>query len=185
MSDSETDLFQYTSGRWLWNEEQQLKKRYTPFNVLELKRIAAHSIGAGTCTAIIKLAEGNYNKCFRLEMDNGSAVIARIPHPNAGPRYYTTASEVATMDFVRHHKCYRMCDLSNMQSRLERFSEYRHPVCMLGMPTRITPSVLSTSSWRKHQVPWCKKCGKIFPSMTKWTSRTSSLSYRPSCFKYP
>ncbi|GAQ45724.1 hypothetical protein ACLA_024740 [Aspergillus niger] len=101
MSYSETDLFQYTSGRWLWNEEQQLKNRYTPFNVPELKRIAAHSIGAGTCTAITKLAEGNYNKCFRLEMDNGSAVIARIPHPNAGPRYYTTASEVATMDFAR------------------------------------------------------------------------------------
>ncbi|PWY75793.1 phosphotransferase family protein [Aspergillus eucalypticola CBS 122712] len=101
MSDSETDLFQYTSGRWLWNEERQLKNRYTPFNVPELKRIAAHSIGAGTCTAITKLGEGNYNKCFRLEMDNGSSMIARIPHPNAGPRYYTTAFEVATMGFAR------------------------------------------------------------------------------------
>ncbi|GKZ43943.1 phosphotransferase enzyme [Aspergillus brasiliensis] len=97
----ETDLFRFTSGRWLWNEEQQLRNRYTPFNVSELKKIAAHSIGADTCTAITKLAEGYYNRCFRVEMNNGSAVIARIPYPIAGPRYYTTASEVATMDFAR------------------------------------------------------------------------------------
>jgi len=38
---------------------------------------------------------------FRLVMDNGSVVIARIPNPNSGPAYKTTASEVATMDFVR------------------------------------------------------------------------------------
>lgn len=47
-----------------------------------------------------KLAEGGYNKVFRLVMDDGMAVIARIPNPNAGPRFYTTASEVATMEFV-------------------------------------------------------------------------------------
>ncbi|GJP88722.1 hypothetical protein AlacWU_01621 [Aspergillus niger] len=100
MAESDTDLFQYTAGRWLRNEEKKLQNRYTPFNVSELKRIAAHSISADTCTVIMELAEGNYNKCFRLEMDNESTVIARIPHPNAGPRYYTTASGVATMDFV-------------------------------------------------------------------------------------
>jgi len=37
-------------------------------------------------------------------MDNGSVVIARIPCPNAGPLFKTTASEVATMDFVSHPK---------------------------------------------------------------------------------
>ncbi|CZT06814.1 related to FMP29 Found in Mitochondrial Proteome [Rhynchosporium graminicola] len=34
-------------------------------------------------------------------MDNGSVAIARIPCPNAGPAFKTTASEVATMDFAR------------------------------------------------------------------------------------
>lgn len=34
-------------------------------------------------------------------MDDGQMVIAKIPHPNAGPRVLTTASEVATMDFAR------------------------------------------------------------------------------------
>lgn len=47
-----------------------------------------------------KLGEGNYNKVFVLAMDNGLAIIARIPNPNAGPAGYTTASEVATMDLV-------------------------------------------------------------------------------------
>jgi len=50
---------------------------------------------------MIKLAEGGYNKVFRLVMNDGKAVIARLPNPNAGPPFYTTASEVATMEFVR------------------------------------------------------------------------------------
>ncbi|RMD41563.1 hypothetical protein DV735_g3561, partial [Chaetothyriales sp. CBS 134920] len=35
-------------------------------------------------------------------MDNGAEVVVKIPNPNAGPAYYTTASEVATMDFLRN-----------------------------------------------------------------------------------
>ncbi|ELR06647.1 hypothetical protein GMDG_00264 [Pseudogymnoascus destructans 20631-21] len=72
-------FFRYTSGRWLWDEEKELPE----------------SIGAKTCVSMIKLAEGGYNKVFRLVMDNGSVAIARIPCPNAGPAFKTTASEVA------------------------------------------------------------------------------------------
>jgi hypothetical protein len=81
-------------------KEKQLHDRYTKFNVDELKRVAAESIGTKTCVSMTKLAEGGYNKVFRLVMDNGSVAIARIPCPNAGPAFKTTASEVATMDFV-------------------------------------------------------------------------------------
>ncbi|KAB8225702.1 kinase-like domain-containing protein [Aspergillus novoparasiticus] len=95
------DLFRYTSGRWLWDEEQQLRDRYTPFNVSELQKVAASSIGANKCVSIAKLAEGSFNKTFKLAMDDGRIVIARVPHPIAGPRRYATASEVATMDFAR------------------------------------------------------------------------------------
>jgi hypothetical protein len=94
------DFFRYTTGRWLWDEEEQLRERYITFNVTELQRVAAESVGARSCTNMVKLAEGSFNKVFRLLMDNGKAVIARIPHPNAGPERYNTASEVATMDFV-------------------------------------------------------------------------------------
>jgi hypothetical protein len=33
-------------------------------------------------------------------MDNGSEVFAKLPNPIAGPAFYTTASEVATREFV-------------------------------------------------------------------------------------
>ncbi|KAL2067763.1 hypothetical protein VTL71DRAFT_15859 [Oculimacula yallundae] len=94
-------FFRYTSGRWLWDEEKQLQERYRKFNIEELKRIGAESIGAKFCVSITKLDEGGYNKVFKLIMDNGAVAIARIPCPNAGPPFKTTASEVATMDFAR------------------------------------------------------------------------------------
>ncbi|KAH8817179.1 hypothetical protein F5884DRAFT_874085 [Xylogone sp. PMI_703] len=48
-----------------------------------------------------KCTEGQYNKAFLMTMDNGAEVIAKIPNPNAGPSFYTTASEVATRHFLR------------------------------------------------------------------------------------
>jgi len=33
-------------------------------------------------------------------MDNGSEIFAKLPNPIAGPAFYTTASEVATREFV-------------------------------------------------------------------------------------
>ncbi|OJJ32718.1 hypothetical protein ASPWEDRAFT_158823 [Aspergillus wentii DTO 134E9] len=94
-------LFSYTSGRWLWNEPQRLLERYTPFNVPELQAIAAASINAKHCTSITKIGEGSSHKAFRLVMDDGRAVVARIPMGVSGTRFYGTASEVATMEFVR------------------------------------------------------------------------------------
>jgi len=94
------EFFRYTSGRWLWNEEGRLAERYRWFNVDELKKIAVASAEARQCVSMVKLAEGASNKVFRLVMDNGSAVIARIPNPATGQPGLTMASEVATMDFV-------------------------------------------------------------------------------------
>lgn len=93
-------LFRYTSGRWLWDEEQQLRDRYKAFNVSQLQTLAAQAIGSESCDSITKLAEGGFNKVFRLSMNDGKTILARIPNPNAGPAFYTTASEVATMEFV-------------------------------------------------------------------------------------
>jgi hypothetical protein len=41
-----------------------------------------------------------HNKAIRFTMDDGFQVIGKVPNPNAGLPHYTTASEVATMDFV-------------------------------------------------------------------------------------
>ncbi|KAF2248331.1 hypothetical protein BU26DRAFT_485916 [Trematosphaeria pertusa] len=94
-------LFSYTSGRWLWNEKQQLDARYRQFNISSLKKIACGVIGSTGCVSIEKIGEGNYNKALRLVMRNGQNLIVKIPNPNAGPIKHTTASEVATMEFAR------------------------------------------------------------------------------------
>ena len=93
-------FYRYEGGRWLWAEEERLQERYKRFNVSGLKTIAAEACGARSCLSITKLAEGGFNKVFRLCMDDGSVAIARIPHPNVGPASTVLASEVATMDFV-------------------------------------------------------------------------------------
>ena len=95
-------FYRYKSGRWLWEEPAQLSSRYVQFNVAELAQIAARSIGASSCVEIEKLPEGNFNKTFLLTMDDGNEVIAKVPNPNSGRPHFTTASEVATMDFVRN-----------------------------------------------------------------------------------
>jgi hypothetical protein len=48
----------------------------------------------------MKFPEGQYNKALLLTFDDKSEVVAKLPNPNAGPAILTTASEVATMEFV-------------------------------------------------------------------------------------
>ncbi|KAF2463332.1 uncharacterized protein BDR25DRAFT_329731 [Lindgomyces ingoldianus] len=62
-------------------------------------------VSSPVCTVVkwvsmIKIGEGNFNKVFWLQMDDGLVLMARIPHPNSGPPKYTNALEVATMDFA-------------------------------------------------------------------------------------
>jgi hypothetical protein len=112
------EFYRYTSGRWLWDEKPRLQERYKKFNVAGLKRLAVQAAaaagrrgdgdggggaggGAQSCVSFTKLAEGGFNKVFRVVMDNGAVVIARIPHPLIGPAASKViASEVATMAFV-------------------------------------------------------------------------------------
>ncbi|RHZ51896.1 hypothetical protein CDV55_102552 [Aspergillus turcosus] len=100
-------FYQYTSGRWLWNEDAQLAVRYVKFNIKELCRIAAASVGSTSCTDVTKLTEGNFNKVLLLTTDDGKEVIAKIPNPNAGYPHFLTASEVATNGFSP--KVYTWC----------------------------------------------------------------------------
>ncbi|KAL3474602.1 kinase-like domain-containing protein [Aspergillus californicus] len=93
-------FFKNTSRRWIFNEKDRLAERYVKFNPTELQRVAGEAI-QDSCPNIVKLAEGGFNKVFLLRSNSGREVIARIPTPIAGPAHYTTASEVATMDFAR------------------------------------------------------------------------------------
>lgn len=53
-----------------------------------------------TGVKLLKCVEGQFSKAFLLTMSNGLEIIARLPNPNAGPAFYTIASEVATRHFV-------------------------------------------------------------------------------------
>lgn len=94
------DFFNYTSGRWICNESQQLRSRRVEFSVSALKALAANSVGAKECIHMIKLPEGLCNRVFLMSLDNGREVVARIPTSVAGPTHWNTASEVATMKLM-------------------------------------------------------------------------------------
>jgi aminoglycoside phosphotransferase (APT) family kinase protein len=98
-----SSLFSYTSGRYLFNEELRLKERYIEFNVEALKTAASASLAHqhGSVTNISKLGEGGFNRVFTLTMEDGFEVIAKIPYHIAVPEYFATASEAATLAFLR------------------------------------------------------------------------------------
>jgi aminoglycoside phosphotransferase (APT) family kinase protein len=59
-------------------------------------------MGWGSCSRMQKVAEGGFNKVFSVGTDDGCEVIARNPTPISGPARYTTASEVATINFLQN-----------------------------------------------------------------------------------
>lgn len=78
-----------------------MARRSIRFNVDELALVAASAVGASACVKFEKYPDGMYNKAFLLTMENGAQVVAKLPNPNVGYPHFTTASEVATMEFVR------------------------------------------------------------------------------------
>jgi hypothetical protein len=91
------DFFNYTSGRWIYNERQQLDARRIDFSVPALKQAASAVMGMSECIEMIKLPKGLFNRAFLLTFDNGTEAVARLPTSLAGPPRLTTASEVATL----------------------------------------------------------------------------------------
>lgn len=79
--------------------------RHVNFNMNELAKRAAESVGSTLtqCAGVEKFPDGMFNKTFLFTMQDGTQVVGKVPNPNAGLAHYTTASEVATMDFVRNH----------------------------------------------------------------------------------
>lgn len=119
-SNTESSLFHYTSGRWLWHETTELKKRYQPFNVEKLKEVSAAAAGAESCAHIAKIAEGAYNKVFLLTMNNNTQSIAKVPNPFAAQKF-AISSEVATLDFLRN-------ELDIPVPKVYAWSDSNHPI---------------------------------------------------------
>jgi hypothetical protein len=62
---------------------------------------SANFLTSGSGIKVLKRLEGQFNKAFLLTIDNGMEVFAKLLNPNAGPEFFTTASEVATRHFLR------------------------------------------------------------------------------------
>ncbi|KAL1982078.1 hypothetical protein VTN96DRAFT_1791 [Rasamsonia emersonii] len=78
-----SELFEYTSGRWICNDALRRSERRRVFNVSELKRLAAASVNqnAEDVVRFEKLAEGGFNRTFLVTMRDGFQFVARIPYP--------------------------------------------------------------------------------------------------------
>ncbi|RAK98730.1 uncharacterized protein BO80DRAFT_495297 [Aspergillus ibericus CBS 121593] len=100
------DLFEYTSGRWIYNDALRHRERKRVFNVSALKRLAAQSVRKKEedVVGFEKLAEGGFNRSFLVTMRDSSRFVARIPYPITEPSSLVIVSEVATMDFLRSHE---------------------------------------------------------------------------------
>ncbi|KAF8161339.1 protein kinase subdomain-containing protein PKL/CAK/Fmp29 [Crassisporium funariophilum] len=97
------DLFEFTSGRWIVNDELRHAERRLVFNVDGLRRLAADSVkrSPDDIDRLEKLAEGGYNRTFLITWRDGFRMVARVPYPKTVPKHFAVASEVATLAFLR------------------------------------------------------------------------------------
>ncbi|SRR5258708_4572974 len=77
----EDELFEFTSGRWPYNERSQREAKKTPFNVEASRRVGCVATGASAVTRISKTSE-SFNRVFLVKFENGSETIARFPSQN-------------------------------------------------------------------------------------------------------
>ncbi|KAF1846161.1 uncharacterized protein K460DRAFT_313337 [Cucurbitaria berberidis CBS 394.84] len=95
------ELLKYTNGRFLANEKKATDRRYVNLDVDRLCAVAASTGGQehSPVYAIEKM-EGGFSKALLLRKEDGSEIIAKLPFPIAGPPKYTTASEVAVLQYL-------------------------------------------------------------------------------------
>ncbi|KAG2065001.1 kinase-like protein [Suillus decipiens] len=103
MAHPPSDFFEYTSGRWIFNDDLRHAERRRAFKVDELRRLAAEAVNRSPADIVRleKLTEGGFNRTFLITMRYGFRMVARIPYPATIPKYFAVASEVATMALLR------------------------------------------------------------------------------------
>ncbi|KAK7048963.1 hypothetical protein R3P38DRAFT_3388160 [Favolaschia claudopus] len=162
MMDLDSEIFNYTTGRFLANEAYHLSQRRV-FDVPGLFEIIAKATNCKTeqITGFRKFGEGGLNRIFLVTLDTGFQLIARIPYPLLIPKAYAIASEVATMDLLRSRgvpnsqglraqteyilmEYMKGTDLSQIWSGLER-DEIKSLVDQLVKLEHITMSIASGS----------------------------------------
>jgi hypothetical protein len=79
----------------------RLQERYVEFNIAALKEVVSRHTGRGKVVDLVKLSEGGFNRVFLLTLEDGFKTIVKIPYNLLVPKKYATASEVATLAFLR------------------------------------------------------------------------------------
>ncbi|KAJ9268533.1 hypothetical protein DTO212C5_5308 [Paecilomyces variotii] len=97
------ELFAYTNGHFLIDEQRQLDRRYVKFNIDALCDIAAAADDDSSRITTIEKMEGGFSKALLMKKANGKEIIAKIPTRIAGPTCLTTASEVGVLEYVRRN----------------------------------------------------------------------------------
>ncbi|KAE8348917.1 kinase-like domain-containing protein [Aspergillus coremiiformis] len=93
-------LFEYTNGRFLVNEKHEKSKRYAKFDLYALCKLVSSLPSISSPISKIDKMEGGFNKALVMTAENGKEVIAKIPCPSVVPSMYSTASEVAVLEYV-------------------------------------------------------------------------------------
>ncbi|RHZ45930.1 uncharacterized protein CDV56_101161 [Aspergillus thermomutatus] len=93
------ELFTYTNGHFLVNEDHQFARRYRQFNLDALCDIAATAGGSTSRITAIEKLEGGFSKALLMTKEDGSELIAKVPCRIAGPAFLTTGSEVGTLEY--------------------------------------------------------------------------------------
>lgn len=83
-------------------EEQQRDCRYVEFDVDALCGIAALTDPSISPIREVEKLEGGFSKALRMQKEDGTELIAKIPCPNAGSTRYTTASEAAVLEYSKN-----------------------------------------------------------------------------------
>ncbi|OAP53829.1 hypothetical protein AYL99_11952 [Fonsecaea erecta] len=98
------ELFDYTTGKWLFNEKERLKERKHVFNIDALIRLTALKLGRPLADFgdLVKMYEGRSNRIYHIGFIDGTELIARVPYRHTGPPALAVSNEVATMNLLRH-----------------------------------------------------------------------------------
>ncbi|KAE8366087.1 kinase-like domain-containing protein [Aspergillus caelatus] len=97
------ELFAYTNGHFLVDEQHQLDRRYLKFDLDALCDIAALVDGDSSRIVTTEKLEGGFSKALLMKKENGKEVIAKLPCRIAGPTSLTTACEVGVLEYVRKY----------------------------------------------------------------------------------
>ena len=99
---SREELFAYTNGHFLVNEQWQLDRRYIKFDVDALCDVAASAGGDLSRITTVEKLEGGFSKALLMKKENGKEVVAKLACRIAGPASLTTASEVGVLEYCMY-----------------------------------------------------------------------------------